>query len=80
MLRRFVLLAHRVPVSGAFTLNDLAGGAGRMDEVARVVSTAFTLSNDLRRDTEVEVLFVGEPPPRSRRIRIEGRRVRYLNP
>ncbi len=79
-MRRFLILAHRVPVSGAFTLNDLAGGAGRMDEVARAVSTAFTLSNDLRRDTEVTVLFVAEPAPRARRIRLVGSRLRYLNP
>ncbi len=51
-----------------------------MDEVARVVSTAFTLSNSLRRDTELSILFVAEPPPRARRIRITGSRVRYLNP
>jgi len=51
-----------------------------MDEIARSVSTAFTLSNDLRRDTEVTVLFVAEPPPRARRIEISGARVRYLNP
>ncbi len=80
MARRFLLLSHRVPVSGAFTLNDLAGGAGRMDEVARCVSTALTVSNGLRRDTEVVVLFVAEPPPAARRIRVEGARVRYLNP
>jgi len=67
-------------VSGAFTLNDLAGGAGRMDEVARSVSTAFTLSNDLRRDTEMTVLFVAEPPPRARQIRLVGERLRHLNP
>jgi tRNA (pseudouridine54-N1)-methyltransferase len=79
-VRRFLLLAHRVPVSGGFTLNDLAGGAGRMDEVARAVSTAFTLSNDLRRDTEMTVLFVAEPPPVARRIDIAGARVRHLNP
>jgi tRNA (pseudouridine54-N1)-methyltransferase len=79
-VRRFLLLAHRVPPSGAFTLNDLAGGAGRMDEIARAVSTAFTLSNDLRRDTEVTVLFVAEPPPRARRIDVVGARVRFLNP
>jgi tRNA (pseudouridine54-N1)-methyltransferase len=79
-VRRILLLAHRVPVDGAFTLNDLAGGAGRMDEVARVVSTAFTLSNDLRRDTLLTVLFEAEPPPRARRIDLEGRRLRYLNP
>jgi tRNA (pseudouridine54-N1)-methyltransferase len=79
-MRRFLLLAHRVPPDGAFTLNDLAGGAGRMDEIARAVSTAFTLSNDLRRDTEVTVLFVAEPPPRARRIDLHGARLRYLNP
>jgi tRNA (pseudouridine54-N1)-methyltransferase len=79
-MRRFLILAHRVPVSGSFTLNDLAGGAGRMDEIARAVSTAFTLSNDLRRATEVTVLFVAEPPPRARRIDLVGARLRHLNP
>jgi tRNA (pseudouridine54-N1)-methyltransferase len=79
-MRRFLILAHRVPPGGEFTLNDLAGGAGRMDEVARAVSTAFTLSNDLRRDTEVSVAFVAEPPPATRRIDLHGARLRYLNP
>lgn len=79
-MRRFLILAHRVPTSGEFTLNDLAGGAGRMDEVARAVSTAFTLSNDLRRDTDVAILFVANPPPKARRIDLVGARLRYLNP
>ncbi len=79
-MRRFLLLAHRVPPDGAFTLNDLAGGAGRMDEVARAVSTAFTLSNDLRRDTEMVVLFVAEPPPRARRIELSGAKLKHLHP
>jgi tRNA (pseudouridine54-N1)-methyltransferase len=79
-MRRFLLIAHRVPVRGEFTLNDLAGGAGRMDEVARVVSTLFTLSNDLRRDVEATVLFVAEKPPAARRIDLVGRKLRYLNP
>ena len=51
-----------------------------MDEVARAVSTAFTLSNDLRRDTEVSVAFVAEPPPAARRIDMSGARLRYMNP
>ena len=79
-MRRIVLLSHRTPVSGAFSLNDLAGGGGRMDEIARCVSTAFLVSNDLRRDTEVTILFAQAPPPRSRRIRVTGSRIRYLNP
>ncbi|HYA10321.1 MAG TPA: tRNA (pseudouridine(54)-N(1))-methyltransferase TrmY, partial [Thermoplasmata archaeon] len=79
-MRRFLLVAHKVPPDGAFTLNDLAGGAGRMDEIARAVSTAFTLSNDLRRDTEMSVLFVAEPPPRARRIELFGAKLKRLNP
>jgi tRNA (pseudouridine54-N1)-methyltransferase len=79
-VRRFLLLAHRVPPDGSFTLNDLAGGAGRMDEIARAVSTAFTLSNDLRRDTEVAILFVAQPPPQARRIELVGAKLRHLNP
>ena len=51
-----------------------------MDEVAHSVSTAFTLSNDLRRDTEMSILFVAQPPPRARRIRLVGERLRFLNP
>ncbi|MGP8078689.1 MAG: tRNA (pseudouridine(54)-N(1))-methyltransferase TrmY [Thermoplasmata archaeon] len=79
-MRRFLLLAHRVPARGEFTLNDLAGGGGRMDEVARAVSTAFTLSNDLRRDTEMTILFAGGPAAPPRRVDLVGARLRYLNP
>jgi tRNA (pseudouridine54-N1)-methyltransferase len=78
--RRFLLLAHRVPVSGNFSLNDLAGAGGRMDEIARATSTAFTVSNGLRRDTELTILFVAETPPHARRIRLLGSGLRYLNP
>lgn len=79
-MRRIVLLVHRVPVSGAFSLNDLAGGGGRMDEVARCVSTGFLVSNRLRRDTEMVLLFGQSPPPAARRLRLNGARIRYLNP
>lgn len=79
-MRRFLLLAHRVPTGGQFTLNDLAGGGGRVDEVARSVSTAFTLSNDLRTDTELTILFLNERPPGPRRIHLTGSRLRHLNP
>jgi tRNA (pseudouridine54-N1)-methyltransferase len=79
-MRRFLLLVHRVPTGGQFTLNDLAGGGGRVDEVARAVSTGFLLSNDLRRDTEMTILFASERPPGPRRIRLLGERLRHLNP
>lgn len=79
-MRRFLLLTHKAPANGAFTLNDLAGGGGRIDEVARCVSTAFTLSNDLRRDTELTILFRGPRPPGGRRVHLIGHRLRFLNP
>jgi tRNA (pseudouridine54-N1)-methyltransferase len=79
-MRRIVLMVHRAPVSGAFSLNDLAGGGGRIDEVARAVSTGFLVSNRLRRDTEMVLLFSQSPPPAARAIRLFGERIRYLNP
>ncbi len=51
-----------------------------MDEVARAVSTAFTVSNDLRRTTELVLLFTGAPVPAARKIEFFGDRLRYLNP
>lgn len=79
-MRRFLLLSHRVPVHGEFTLNDLAGGGGRIDEIARAVSTAFTLSNDLRRDTELTIVFPAASAAEARRIHLVGSRLRHLNP
>ncbi|MCI4339852.1 MAG: tRNA (pseudouridine(54)-N(1))-methyltransferase TrmY [Thermoplasmata archaeon] len=79
-MRRFLILVHRVPTGGQFTLNDLAGGGGRIDEIARSVSTGFLLSNDLRRDTEMTLLFAYDKPPGARRIRLFGERLRHLNP
>ena len=79
-MRRFLILAHKVPTGGQFTLNDLAGGGGRVDEIARAVSTGFLLSNDLRRDTEITVVFASERPPGPRRVRLLGDRIRHLNP
>ncbi len=78
-MRRFLLLVHRVPVDGEFTLNDLAGAGGRVDEVASVVGAAFLISNALRRDTELTLLFA-HPPERARRIRMVGSRLKFLNP
>jgi tRNA (pseudouridine54-N1)-methyltransferase len=51
-----------------------------MDEVARCVSTAFLVSNDLRRDTEMILLFAETPPVGARRIRVTGERIRFLHP
>jgi tRNA (pseudouridine54-N1)-methyltransferase len=51
-----------------------------MDEVARCVSTAFLVSNELRRDTEVTLLIAPTPPVGARRIRVNGERIKFLHP
>lgn len=78
-MRRFLLLVHRVPPDGDFSLNDLANGGGRMDEVAQAVVSAFLTSGDIRRDTVVELLFVRDPGG-VRRVELLGSGLRYLNP
>lgn len=78
-MRRFLLLVHRVPADGDFSLNDLANGGGRMDEVAQAVGAAFLVSNGLRRDTELDLLLLRDGGG-GRRIHLVGERLRYLNP
>lgn len=74
-MRRFVILGHKVPVSGDFTLNDLPGSAGRLDVLCRAVGASLFVSHGIRRDTEVVLLIQN-----SVEIRIAGDRVRRLNP
>ncbi len=79
MTRRFLVVAHRVPVDGNFTLNDLAGSGGRFDELARIISSVFIVSNGIRRDSEVTFHLVSDPR-HPRRVRLVGSRLKYLNP
>jgi tRNA (pseudouridine54-N1)-methyltransferase len=74
-MRRFVILGHKVPISGDFTLNDLPGSAGRLDVLCRAVGASLFVSHGIRRDTEVVLLIQN-----SVEIRIAGDRVRRLNP
>jgi len=74
-MRRFVILGHKVPTSGEFTLNDLPGTAGRIDVLCRAVGAALFVSHGIRTDTEV-VLLVQDAV----QIRIAGDRVKRLNP
>lgn len=76
-MRRFVIIAHRVPLEGDFSLNDLCGSGGRVDVIARAVSAALLLSNDVRKD--VEVCVVLNQPRGARLLRFTGSIIRYLN-
>jgi tRNA (pseudouridine54-N1)-methyltransferase len=75
----FAVIGHLAKTTGDFTLNDMPGGAGRMDVLCRCVNTSLFLSHDLRRDVTVYlVLLGGSDSPKT--VMVSGEKVRYLNP
>ncbi|QLH74075.1 MAG: tRNA (pseudouridine(54)-N(1))-methyltransferase TrmY [Methanomassiliicoccales archaeon] len=78
-MRRFVIVGHKARTTPDFKLDDLAGGAGRLDVLLRCVNSAFFLSHSIRTDVEVYLILQGpEDPPRT--VRFVGEELRYLNP
>ncbi len=76
---RFVILGHRAHTTADFKLEDICGGAGRLDILTRCVNSAFFLSHDLRKDVELYLLMLGgEDAPKL--VRFSGAEIRYLNP
>ena len=78
-MRQFIIVGHKAATSGDFTLEDMPGSAGRIDILARCVTAAFVTSFDIRRDTQVCLVLLGEPDP-PKIIRFDGAELRYLNP
>lgn len=78
-MKRFIVVGHRAVTSGDFKLDDMAGGAGRLDILLRCINSALFLSHGIRRDAEIFLILQGEPDP-PRTVRINGSEVRYLNP
>lgn len=75
----FAIIGHLASTTGGFNLNDMPGGAGRMDVLCRSVNTSLFLSHDLRRDVTVYlVLLGGTDAPKT--IMVSGEKVRSLNP
>jgi len=74
-MRQFVLLAHDVPLDGDFSLDDLAGGAGRLDALARSITAAFVTSHGIRTDVRVHVVVQD-----AYTITFDGAELRRLNP
>ncbi len=78
-MRRFLVVGHRAVTSPEFSLDDLAGAAGRMDILLSAANAALLLAHDIRRDAEVGLLLLGPPDP-PRFVRILGHRVRSFQP
>ncbi len=78
MERRFAIVGHRAPSSGKIRLNDLAGGAGRMDVLMRAVNSALFLSHGMRQESHITLHLMGGPGP-ARRIWFDGSRLQGLH-
>ncbi|MDG5758175.1 tRNA (pseudouridine(54)-N(1))-methyltransferase TrmY [Natronococcus sp. A-GB1] len=74
-MRQFVLIGHEVPTEPSFSLDDLAGGAGRLDALCRSITSAFVTSHGIREDVRVH-LVVGDEFT----ITFDGSELRRLNP
>ncbi len=78
-MRYFVIIGHRAVTTGDFKLDDIAGGAGRLDILVRCINSAFFLSHDLRKDVETYlVLLGGDDAPKT--VIFRGGELKYLNP
>ena len=75
--RRFAIIGHDAPAKGDFSLNDLAGGAGRLDVLLRAVNTALFVSHGIREDTQI-VLHLEKGG--SRRVSFDGSKLRGVHP
>jgi len=76
---RYVVTGHRAVTSGDFKLDDIAGGAGRLDVLVRCVNSVFFLSHSLRQEAELYIVLMGgNDAPKT--VRFYGAELRYLNP
>ena len=74
-MRQFVLIGHDVPTDADFSLDDLAGGAGRLDAICRSITAAFVTSHDIREAVRVHLVCRDELT-----ITFDGRELRNLRP
>lgn len=74
-MRQFLVVGHDAPTEPDFSLDDIAGGAGRLDVLCRCVNSAFFLSHDLREDVKVHLVLSDEYT-----VSFDGASLRRLNP
>lgn len=75
-MRRFLILAHEVPTDpSVISLSDLPGTGGRLDVIARAVTTALLLSHGIREDVQVDVVIGDELA-----VQFDGATLSHLHP
>ena len=77
--RNFVIIGHRAHTEPDWKLDDLCGGAGRLDVLVRCVTAALWKSHGIRHDTDIWLLLNG-PPKAPVTVHINGKKIKYLNP
>ena len=77
--RNFVIIGHRAHTIADWKLDDLCGGAGRLDVLVRCVTAALWKSHGIRHDTDVWLILNGPPNPPVT-VHLSGENIRYLNP
>ena len=74
-----MIIGHRAHTVADWKLDDLCGGAGRLDVLVRCVTTALWKSHGIRRDTNIWLILNGpQNPPVT--VHFNGEKIRYLNP
>ena len=77
--RNFVIIGHRAHTVADWKLDDLCGGAGRLDVLVRCVTASLWKSHGIRKETNVWLILNG-PPNAPITVHFSGEKIRYLNP
>jgi len=77
--RNFVIIGHRAHTAADWKLDDLCGGAGRLDVLVRCVTASLWKSHGIRKKTNVWLILNG-PPSAPITVHFSGEKIRYLNP
>ena len=77
--RNFVIIGHRAHTVADWKLDDLCGGAGRLDVLVRCVTASLWKSHGIRKETDVWLILNG-PPNAPITVHFSGENIRYLNP
>ena len=77
--KNFVIIGHRAHTTADWKLDDLCGGAGRLDVLVRCVTASLWKSHGIRRDTDVWLILNGPPNPPVT-VHLSGKNIQYLNP
>ena len=77
--RNFVIIGHRARTTADWKLDDLCGGAGRLDVLVRCVTASLWKSHGIRKESDVWLILNG-PPNAPITVHFSGKNIRYLNP